>query len=337
MSPFKRFAIAFVVTAAAMIAGLAGGNDVGWGTLVVAAAGAPVTALFLAIAVAGPGGERRRLTASAIIGGTLVPVLVIMAAGVLTAAVLAVVTPFADAFKAGLGEAGAGGVPERLLTGWALFVFVEAAIVAPLAEETLKPLGALMRRPRSRHEAFLFGAAAGAGFAAVENLLYASTGLAVSGVGWLPVALIRSAGAGLHLFGASLISLAWYERRTRPDRPLVGLAAAWSTAIGAHALWNGLIVVANVAFASDGIQAGTNASIRWGGALLVMLAALGAMALVALVLVARSVRSGRPVMVTEPLRALARPVGITGWSVAVVTLLIPVAVAVAVFPSVVSL
>ncbi len=250
---------------------------------------------------------------------------------------LAIVTPLADAYRAALGEAGTNGIPDTLLTGWALFIFVQAALVAPLAEETLKPLGALLRRPRSRHEAFLFGAAAGAGFAAVENLLYASAGVAFAGVGWLPVALIRSTGAGLHLFGASLISLAWYERRTRPDTPLVGLGAAWSTAIGAHALWNGLIVVANVAFASGGIPAGTNASIRWGAALLVMLAALGALALVALVLAAKSVRSGRPVAVMEPLRALARPAGIMGWSVAVVTLLVPVAVAVAVFPSVVAL
>ena len=56
-----------------------------------------------------------------------------------------------------------GADPElvRILSsGWAYVMIVELAVVAPLAEETLKPLGAVVRRPRTSREAFLFGAAA---------------------------------------------------------------------------------------------------------------------------------------------------------------------------------
>ena len=59
---------------------------------------------------------------------------------------------------------------------WTLLLLFELVLVAPLTEEVGKGLGGWLSRPTSRQAAFMAGIAAGVGFAAVENILYASGG-----------------------------------------------------------------------------------------------------------------------------------------------------------------
>jgi len=86
--------------------------------------------------------------------------------------------PVLDALK-GLLDLLAGGEVARALTspGFLVALF-ELAVVAPLVEEFTKSLVVLplLKGLESRRDVFLLGAAAGAGFAAIENILYALFG-----------------------------------------------------------------------------------------------------------------------------------------------------------------
>jgi RsiW-degrading membrane proteinase PrsW (M82 family) len=105
--------------------------------------------------------------------------------GVVIAMVLEILLPVVVlALVLGLGDVVSRNV-ERLLDALAgkniasalaspgfIYVFVQIAILAPLAEEFAKPLITLpLMRRLSQREAFLTAAMAGAGFAAVENVL----------------------------------------------------------------------------------------------------------------------------------------------------------------------
>jgi hypothetical protein len=135
-----------------------------------------------------------------------------------------------------------GALKEELLSPWFLFSLVEMAVIAPLVEELVKPLPLLplLKRLESPRDALLLGALAGAGFAAVENLLYA----AISGPAWGGVLAFRALGAALHPFGAGLMAVAWW--RVLHHEP--GAVRLWGRnyglVVGAHALWNGTCVVA---------------------------------------------------------------------------------------------
>ncbi len=139
-------------------------------------------------------------------------------------------------------DALAGGLGKELASPVFLLGLVEAAILAPLVEELVKPLPLLpvLKRLPTARDALLLGVLAGAGFAAVENLLYAAS----FGDAWGGVLVVRLLGSALHPFGAGLMAVAWW--RVRRGEP--GAAARWGRyyglAVGAHALWNGTCVVA---------------------------------------------------------------------------------------------
>jgi RsiW-degrading membrane proteinase PrsW (M82 family) len=123
-----------------------------------------------------------------------------------------------------------------------IYIFLQVALIAPIAEELAKPLAILpVLRRLTRPHAFLIGAMAGAGFAALENTLYAAFGLPF----WAGILLVRALGGAIHPLGAGLVSQGWHG-------VLKGEAGAWSgwfirfaLAAGLHALWNGgsLIVI----------------------------------------------------------------------------------------------
>jgi RsiW-degrading membrane proteinase PrsW (M82 family) len=135
-----------------------------------------------------------------------------------------------------------GSLTEELLSPWFLAALVEIAVIAPLVEEMVKPLPLLpmLKRLESPRDALLLGALAGAGFAMVENVLYA----AMLGGSWGGVLTVRALGAALHPFGAGLMAVAWW-RVLRREPGAAGLwARNYGLAVGAHALWNGTCVVA---------------------------------------------------------------------------------------------
>src|SRR3990172_4144270 len=205
-----------------------------------------------------------------------------------------------------------------------------AALLAPIAEESLKRLAGGLVRPRSRREAFLLGAAAGAGFAAIEDLLYAS-GWWYSSDWWLPVAVLRSTGAALHLLGAGLISVALYERRAGMN-PRTSLARVWGFAVGIHAFWNGAIAVTVLLFEERSRIGFAGSAWDWGIGLDVALGALGMLLLGALVVAARWAVPATPRPVDRVLD-LERPEVIAGWAGLAALMIIPATVLILVFPS----
>ena len=325
-----------IIVLLAVPAGL-GGFELGG--LVAAAAGGPLTILLVVQAVADPDREGGSPWLSVLLGATLVPFLVILLHGLFYGIGFALVAPFLDAGIDLLGKLKADpGYLEILTSIWAYLLIVELAVVAPLAEETTKPLGSVIRRPATARDAFVFGAAAGTGFAVVENTLYAS-GWFFNFDFWLPVSMIRILGSALHPFGAALVSWAVFRLRAGDRGRWADLARAYGLAFAAHALWNGTIAVTQVLYFAR-LQFGSSLSddaFVWGIGLLSLLTVLGIILAGGLTLAARQIRKGsdpvRPGLLTD----LGRPSGITAWATVSTMLLIPAAIVVLVFPGFVAL
>jgi RsiW-degrading membrane proteinase PrsW (M82 family) len=119
-----------------------------------------------------------------------------------------------------------------------LLLFLLLSAVAPVVEETLKPVAAIFAIPRLRSagEAFLVGLAAGVGFAFVETLTYFGQGQA----DWISVAIARLGAGLLHGVGAGMTAMGWYLLLRGTGVPL-----RWLKGIGAilyaivqHGLFN---------------------------------------------------------------------------------------------------
>ncbi len=124
------------------------------------------------------------------------------------------------------------------------FLILLLSVIAPLVEEAVKPLAAiiLIGRVRSAAEAFVLGLACGIGFDLIETSGYISQGYQ----DWLKVALERSPAGLLHGFGAAMVTLGWYYL-THPQasrhRFLLGFGCMLY-AVLQHAIWNGTFVLA---------------------------------------------------------------------------------------------
>ena len=308
--------------------------------LLVTTAGAPLTVLLALRAMTDPSREGRAIWPSFVIGAVAVPAVVLGLRGVFYAIGFALVEPFADAGLDLLDRIRADtGLIDLLTDYWAYLFIVELAIVAPLAEETTKPLGSLLRRPRTGRDAFMFGAAAGTGFAIVENVLYAS-GWFWSLDYWLSVSTMRMVGAGLHAFGAAFVSWGVFQMRNKAAGRWRRLGFADLVAFVAHSVWNGTIAVTQVIYAGRsefGEGALSNDALAWGVALQALLAAIGALITVALLVAGRRVRADKEPLRLDLLSDLATPRGIAAWAVLSTLLLIPSTVMVLVFPSLIAL
>lgn len=303
------------------------------GLLMIAAVGPPLTALSLGWAAAGGVGRVGKMVAGVAIGATAVPILVVLTGGLFAVAAWGLVEPLAEAGTELLDELGADPILLDVFTNpWALWLLVHLAVLAPLSEEFFKPLGALWLRVGSRREAFLIGASVGAGFAAIENVMYAS-GWWWSMSSWLPIAILRSSGAALHLLGAGLVSLAFYERRTGTGRSSV--LKMFGLAGGIHALWNGSIAVMIILFTEREIVAGglSGTSLSWGIALEVVLGAFGVLMLGGMVLAGRWSAAERAEGTLFGGISFDRPVVVAGWAALACVMLVPVAIMILVFPS----
>jgi RsiW-degrading membrane proteinase PrsW (M82 family) len=121
------------------------------------------------------------------------------------------------------------------------YLFLIVAIMGPIVEETVKPLGVafFIGRVRSASEAFLLGMSAGLGFALIETVEYISSGYH----DWLFVALERTAAGLLHGVGAGMVALGWYYVVHGRDRRFLKAFACWSYAVLQHLVWNGTAVL----------------------------------------------------------------------------------------------
>ena len=152
---------------------------------------------------------RRGLLAFA--GGATISALIALALEILLPVVaMSLVNDLADAVQSGLrGIVRAlsnADVAAALTDPDFVYIFVQLAVIAPLAEELAKPLVTLpLLRRLSKKESFWIGAMAGAGFAALENVIYATAGLTL----WAGILIVRALGSALHPLGSGLVAQGW--------------------------------------------------------------------------------------------------------------------------------
>jgi len=115
---------------------------------------------------------------------------------------------------------------------------ITASLFAPVIEEFGKGLGVrfMLRRDTTRAQAFVLGAAAGAGFGFLEGMLYGVAGVHQDGPGgWASIMLIRGGSTSLHVANTALVGLGWWYL-------VHGRAkAGWllfAVAVLNHAAWN---------------------------------------------------------------------------------------------------
>lgn len=216
-----------------------------------------------------------------------------------------------------------------------LIGMAQYAVVAPIVEEFTKsvvllPLlwGRGEHRPvRSRREAFLLGTVAGAGFAIVENLVYALAG------GWGSVLAVRALGAAIHPLGTGLTALTWYTLNPYPKWPRPPRwAAGFGLAVAQHGMWNGGIllwsalsgtsffgIVEEVRVIGAGIAVGLLALLAVGGA-----AAAWGLRVISQGLAEEETRR-RPLSLSLPEVPLERAVAL--WAVICLIVLLPLGLA----------
>jgi hypothetical protein len=284
-------------------------------TIIIGAVLAPAAALATLLRTTGPGTTWRRAALCVTVGaGSLVAVLTLGAAVPLVGAGLVVALRHIGArllwdlaYVKSTRDAA-----WMVFSGAGLYGIVAVAVAAPIAVEFLKPLGVIVlgRRVRSPREAFLLGAACGAGFAIMENILYGSFPVPW----WGGIVAIRCLGAALHPFGTGLLALGWYGVFHGHQAAWRRLGAFYLVAVLQQWLWNMSsvsfvlllrpIVSTDFAMTAEGITVAV--------VLLAYFAAQGAVMFVALRYVGRlvaGVAAGQPVPALVPV-TIATPRGI---------------------------
>jgi RsiW-degrading membrane proteinase PrsW (M82 family) len=168
------------------------------------------------------------------------------------------------------------GVPVSKLVRPATASLVEAAVVAPVAEELFKGAALVLlflffrREIDSAIDGILYGGLVGFGFAAVENTLYFASGLMEAGFGgFAALALFRAFLFGLNhaLFTGLLgLGMAWGYTASNVLVKVGAPAAGLLAAVTSHAIHNASVTLGAefawpclIAFASD-----------WGGVLILL-------------------------------------------------------------------
>ena len=238
------------------------------GALIVAAIAPPLAVLIAAWSRLYPDGP---FPARAVTGGALIgPAVAIAGHAVVAALVYVLLAGLADAAN---GLVDALRIDPRIadLVGspWVLVLLVDLVVAAPLTEELGKALGArAFSRPRSRREAFLTGVASGAGFAAIENVLYAGLAAAYGGP-WTAVVVARAAGAAVHPLSSGLVMRGWWDAKHGGVPGALG--RGYLAGVGLHALWNGslvvLVVAGSIVAPSQAAAMGAVTQLAWTGAL----------------------------------------------------------------------
>lgn len=129
-------------------------------------------------------------------------------------------------------------VPYLYQPGVVFSIFVFGAVIVPLIEELLKPMGVwlLAGSDITPRAGFAAGVLCGAGFALIENMAFAS-----SVEGWAILAIGRFGTGIIHIFTAGLtgwaLALAWRQRR------YLRLGLAYLAAVLLHGIWNGLAIL----------------------------------------------------------------------------------------------
>jgi hypothetical protein len=129
-----------------------------------------------------------------------------------------------------------------------LAAFSILAFLAPLIEEMAKLAGVMVRPPKSRSQAWIWGCTVGAGFGLLEGVFYAA--LQVTPFAWPMGIAARGLTTILHATMTGLAALGYFSLRRGERRGLWAILAA----VVGHGLWNGL-ALATVLF---GLRAGAS-------------------------------------------------------------------------------
>jgi RsiW-degrading membrane proteinase PrsW (M82 family) len=280
---------------------------------------------------------RRRAAVAFVAGGTVsvgvALVLELLLPGLALLLVLDLAEPVLSGVE-GLLEALAGLEVARALTSPGFLVALAAlGVVAPAVEEMVKPLVTLplLRHLKSPREALLLGAVAGAGFAAMENVIYATAGLPV----WTATLVLRALGAAVHPVATGLVTVGWFRVLRREPGAGLRWLRGYGLAVGIHALWNGgsalLLALMGARFFGETPPEVDVLGVSVAGGLLALLAMEGVVAWIAArALSRRSMVPAGEQPVEEPLVLgdLSPDQSLAVWAVVCLLVLLPVGLAV---------
>jgi len=128
-------------------------------------------------------------------------------------------------------------------------ILIFSALLIPMIEEAIKPLGVylLLGKIRGEVDGFIIGALSGGGYALLESMMFSN-----SGMDWAQTILSRSATAVIHIFTAALmgsaIAQAWQDRRYSR------LFLAYGCSIFFHGSWNGMAMLYSLQAITEGNQ-----------------------------------------------------------------------------------
>ena len=195
-----------------------------------------LTILAFGVQRLGASTTRRHLWLSLFFGATMAPLFAIIFEAIATVLIALGFTIARHSLSPGISDITTTAPKDAADV---LFILLILAVVAPLVEEGLKPLGVviIVRRLRSPAEAFLLGLAAGIGFDMVETIGYIGMGQA----DWVSIAIQRIGAGLLHGVGAAMAALGWYyliNGKGVPRRWLKGFGGL-AYAVLQHGIFNG--------------------------------------------------------------------------------------------------
>jgi RsiW-degrading membrane proteinase PrsW (M82 family) len=158
----------------------------------------------------------------------------------------------------------------------ALALFSVVAVIAPLSEELVKALGAILvlsrREVVTRTDAFLAAVASSLGFALFEGVGYTLG----AGTSWHTLILVRAPVVIMHLAATTIVVMGWYRMRETGR----GFLPYFVTGTALHAGWNALSV--GFIYSLTGMEAGTDPSAGQALGIMAMILLLGTLFVAAL-------------------------------------------------------
>jgi protease PrsW len=123
--------------------------------------------------------------------------------------------------------------------------FLAAVVIAPVIEEFTKPLALRLKTVRRNldelEDGLIYGAVAGLGFSATENLLYGYSFLSEGIVAFLVLMAVRSFGGCLLHASATALTGYGYGKTVMKHSSLFGVLPYFILAIFLHGLYNFLV------------------------------------------------------------------------------------------------
>jgi RsiW-degrading membrane proteinase PrsW (M82 family) len=123
--------------------------------------------------------------------------------------------------------------------------FLAAEVIAPIVEEFTKPLALRLKTVRNNldelEDGLIYGAVAGLGFSATENLLYGYSFLSEGFVAFLALMAIRSFGGCLLHASATALTGYGYGKTVMKHSSLFGVLPYFILAIFLHGFYNFLV------------------------------------------------------------------------------------------------